>query len=118
MQEEPTVQPRWREYAIVSLAFASSRLVLSALGLQFNFSLDWMWLSDPADLQSRLLQTIYYFHAFPPGMDLFSGILLKIGGAQTAALAQLAFLGFGLVLVHSLLYLALASGLSSRVSIG
>ena len=54
-------------------------VVLFWLGLRFNFSLDWMWLSDPADLQERLLQTIYYFHAFPPGMDLFSGILLKIG---------------------------------------
>jgi len=116
MQEEPTVQPRWREYAIVSLAFVSSRLVLSSLGLQFNFSLDWMWLSDPADLQHRLLQTIYYFHAFPPGMDLFTGILLKLAGTHAALLAQATFWVFGLVLVNSLFYLGRASGLSARAS--
>ena len=118
MRSRRTLPRHFREHVLVAVVFVASRLLLLGAGLRFNFSLDWMWLSDPADLQNRLLQTIYYFHAFPPGMDLFSGILLKIGGAQTAALAQLAFLGFGLVLVHSLLYLALASGLSSRVSIG
>ena len=114
MQQEPTVQS-WREYAVVSLAFGSSRLVLHWLGLQFDFSLDWMWLSDPADLQDRLLQTIYYFHAFPPGMDLFTGILLKVAGAHAALLAQIIFWLFGLVLITSLFYLARACGLSVRV---
>ena len=97
--------------------FVASRLILFGAGLRFNFSLDWMWLSDPADLQNRLLQTLYYFHAFPPGMDLLSGILLKLGGAHAAVLAQLTFLGFGLGIVHSLLYLSLAAGLSSRASV-
>jgi len=32
--------PRWREYALVALVFASSRLVFFWLGLRFNFSLD------------------------------------------------------------------------------
>jgi hypothetical protein len=116
MEEEPTVQPRWREYAILSLAFASSRVLLYWLGLQFNFSLDWMWLSDPADLQDRLLQTIYYFHAFPPGMDFFTGILLKVGGTHAALLAQIAFWLLGLMLVNSLFYLGRVAGLSARAS--
>src|SRR6188472_2045763 len=117
MREEPTVHGRWREYAVVSLAFAASRLVLSALGLQFNFSLDWMWLSDPADLQNRLLQTIYYFHAFPPGMDLFTGLLLKVAGTHAALLAQITFWLLGLVLINSIFYLARASGLSARAAL-
>ena len=75
-----------------------------------------MWLSDPADLQDRLLQTIYYFHAFPPGMDLFTGILLKLAGTHAALLAQITFWLLGLVLVNSLFYLARASGLSARAS--
>src|SRR5262245_50294835 len=116
MQEAPTVRDRWREYAVVSLAFTASRLVLYSLGLQFNFSLDWMWLSDPADLQDRLLQTIYYFHAFPPGMDLFTGILLKLGGTNAALVAHITFWLFGLVLVNSLFYLTRALGLSARSS--
>lgn len=110
-------QPRyWREHVLVALVFLSSRLALTLAGLRFNFSLDWMWLSDPADLQNRLLQTIYYFHAFPPGMNLFSGILLKLANVHAAVAAQLTFLLCGLVLVQSLFYLARASGLSARVS--
>ena len=97
--------------------FVASRLLLSWMGLQFNFSLDWMWLSDPADLQNRLLQTIYYFHAFPPGMDLLSGVLLKVGGAHAAALAHALFWLFGLVLVLSLFYLARVSGLSAGAAL-
>lgn len=116
MQEAPTVRDRWREYAVVSLAFAASRLVLYVLGLQFNFSLDWMWLSDPADLQHRLLQTVYYFHAFPPGMDLFTGILLKVAGTNAGLLAHITFWLLGLVLVNSLFYLGRALGLSARAS--
>ena len=117
MKEEPRVHGRWREYALVSLAFAATRLVLYSLGLQFNFSLDWMWLSDPADLQDRLAQTIYYFHAFPPGMDLFTGILLKVAGTHAALLAQITFWVLGLVLINSIFYLARACGLSTRLSL-
>jgi hypothetical protein len=110
-------EPRqWRAPAVVAAAFVSSRLLLYWIGLQFNFSLDWMWLSDPADLQDRLWQTLYYFHAFPPGMDLLSGILLKLGGAHAATLAHITFWLFGLILVESLFYLARASGLSSGLS--
>jgi hypothetical protein len=111
-----TTPRHWREYALVALAFVLSRLSLHLIGLRFNFSLDWMWLSDPADLQERLLQTIYYFHAFPPGMDALSGILLKLGGAHAATLAQVTFWLCGLLLVSSLYYLARAAGLSVRVS--
>jgi len=106
----------WREYAIVAVAFASTRLFLAALGLKFNFSLDWMWLSDPADLRDRLLETIYYFHAFPPGMNLLSGFLLKLGGDHAAVLARLLFSTLGLVLALSLYYVSRAVGLSTRVS--
>jgi hypothetical protein len=116
MRLETVPRRHWREYALVTLAFVLSRLFLYLIGLRFNFSLDWMWLSDPADLQERLLQTIYYFHAFPPGMDALSGILLKLGGSHVATLAQLTFWLCGLILVSSLYYLARAAGLSAPVS--
>jgi hypothetical protein len=118
MRVETIGQPRqWSEHAVVAVVFVASRLALYLAGLSFNFSLDWMWLSDPADLQARLLQTLYYFHAFPPGMDLLSGILLKLGGSSAAVLAQITFWLFGLVLVQSLFYLARVSGLSFRASL-
>ena len=88
MQGEPTVQ-RWREYAVVSLAFASSRLVLSSLGLQFNFSLDWMWLSDPADLQNRLAQTIYYFQSSPTKVYPMMVVWVALGAIAIAVLASI-----------------------------
>jgi hypothetical protein len=115
-QNPPGLSPHVREHALVALAFVLSRFILYSIGLRFNFSLDWMWLSDPADLQDRLLQTIYYFHAFPPGMDVFTGILLKTAGTHAALAAQITFWLFGLVLVNSLFYLARASGLSARAS--
>ena len=117
MSEGTSVTPRWQEYALVALLFASTRLLLFWLGIRFNFSLDWMWLSDPVDLTDRLLETIYYFHAFPPGMDLLSGVLLKLGGGDAAAVAQALFWAFGLVLVLSLFYLARTSGLPQNVSL-
>jgi hypothetical protein len=107
----------WRAPAILAATFVASRLLLYGIGLQFNFSLDWMWLSDPADLQDRLAQTIYYFHAFPPGMDLLSGILLKLGGAHAATIGHVLFWIFGLVLVQSMFYLARASGLSAGLAL-
>lgn len=77
-----------------------------------------MWLSDPADLRDRLLETIYHFHAFPPGMDLVTGVLLKLGGSHAATLALVTFWAVGLVLVNSLFYLSRVSGLSTRVALG
>ena len=49
-------------------------------------------------------------------MDLLSGILLKLGGAHAATLAQLTFWVCGLVLVPTLHDLARAAGLSAPVS--
>lgn len=113
------VRPSGRpaEYAALTLAFVCTRVALYVAGLRFNFSLDWMWLSDPADLRNRFLETIYYFHAFPPGMDVITGILLKIGGTHAAALAFGGFTLLGLVLAGALFYLGRALGLSFRAAL-
>lgn len=107
-----------RENALLSLIVVSSRTALHYAGVRFNFSLDWMWLSDPADLHDRLLETLYYFHAFPPGMNLVTGILLKLGGSHAATLALATFWVLGLVLVNSLFYLSRVSGLPAPVALG
>jgi hypothetical protein len=99
-------------YLIVSLVYVASRVLLARVGLPFGFDLDWMWLADPADLKDRLGQTLWFFHAFPPGMDLLTGVLLKIGGEQAATLAQVVFRGLGLILANALVALARAAGLS------
>jgi hypothetical protein len=107
-----------RAHVWLSALFVASRAALAFAGLRFSFSLDWMWLSDPGDLRDRLLETLFYFHAFPPGMNALTGVLLKISGAEAAGLAYAVFLLFGLVFVNGLFYLARAAGLSLRASVG
>lgn len=104
--------------ALLSLSFIASRAALYFAGVRFDFSLDWMWLSDPADLRERLIETLYYFHAFPPGMNLVTGILLKVGGADAATLALAMFWALGLVFVHALFHLCRVSGVSTPVALG
>ncbi len=108
---------RLREHILLSSIFVVSRAALVAAGVEFEFSLDWMWLSDPADLRGRLLETLYYFHAFPPGMDLLTGILLKLGGSHATTLALITFWAFGLVIINSLFHLCRVAGLSMRAAL-
>ncbi|MDP2054074.1 MAG: hypothetical protein Q8L75_10590 [Acidobacteriota bacterium] len=102
-----------RAHALLSLLFILTRMALDRGGMPFAFSLDWMWLADPADLRTRLLETLYFLHTFPPGMNLATGLLLKAGGEQVAALAHWAFSALGLVLVNALFVVARGVGLST-----
>ena len=113
-------RPRLREHLVISLVFIGSRAAVGWAGLEFDFSLDWMWLSDPADLRDRLFETLYYYHAFPPGMNLLTGVLLKLAGSQiqAATLALGFFWVLGLVVANSVFYLGRAAGLSVRVALG
>jgi hypothetical protein len=105
-------------YAALALAFALTRAVLYALGLRFNLVLDWMFLADPVDLRDRLLETVYYFHAFPPGMNLLTGALLSISEAHLAGLAHAVFVACGLLLTGSVMYLARAVGAGKSLAFG
>jgi hypothetical protein len=109
---------RLREHLLLSIVFVLSRVALHALGFRLNFSLNWMFLSDAKDLRERLLETIYYFHAYPPGMDLITGLLLKAGGDHAPTLALWLFCGFGLLLVNSFYRLCRVSGFSYKLAFG
>ncbi|MCC7178763.1 MAG: hypothetical protein IT177_10265 [Acidobacteria bacterium] len=110
--------PLVRAHVWLSVFYALSRAALWLAGLPFRFDLDWMWLADPGDLRDRLLETLYYFHAFPPGMDFLTGILLKLGGARPESMALGLFWAMGLVLVNALFVLGRATGLSTRAAFG
>jgi len=105
------------EHVIVSALFVVGRAIAHRAGIQFNFVLDWMHQSDPGDLKSSLLETIYYAHAYPPGMSLLTGAVLKLGGEHAPTLAHAVFYVAGLVLVNSLFYLCRVSGLSYAVAL-
>jgi len=75
-----------------------------------------MWLADAADLRDRLGETLLYYHAFPPGMNLATGMLLKIGGSHAPALAHAWFWVLGLVLVNALFVIGRGAGSSTRVA--
>src|SRR2546423_8877662 len=109
---------RAREHAMASALFVIGRAVAHRAGIQFNFVLDWMHQSDPGDLKTRFFETIFYSHAYPPGMSALTGIVLKLGGEQAATLAHAVFYFAGLVLVNSVLYLSRVSGLSYAVGLG
>jgi hypothetical protein len=104
--------PRLREHAFVSAVFVITRAALHLAPIRFNFVLNWMFLCDPADLRDRLFETVYYGHAYPPGMNLFTGFLLKLADSEAARLAHASFQMCGLVLANSLFYLLRASGVS------
>ena len=106
------------DYLVLSAAFLVSRVVLYWLGLRFNLILTWMFLADSAELESDFLGTLYYFHAFPPGMNVLTGVLLKFPPRWLAASALSVFALSGLVLANSLLYLARQVGVGRRTALG
>lgn len=110
----PALRTRFWVWLIV--IFVISRAALLLAGARFNLELNWMFLADPADLSERLLPTVWQFHAFPPGMNVLAGLLLKLAPEQTAALAHAVFCGFGLMLTLSTYRLGTALGLSPRAS--
>lgn len=106
------VSPVVLEYGLLGLVFVVSRLALHAAGLRFEMDLRWMFLADTAALRDHLFQTFLYFHAYPPGMNLLTGVLLKWDAEHIVQNAQLVLSAFAFVLVASLHYIARACGLS------
>lgn len=106
------------EYAFVNAAFVINRAILHRAGMRLNFILDWMHQSDPEDLRTHLFQTLYFSHSYPPGMNLLTGLVLKMSENRAPGVAYAMLYAFGLVLINSLFYLCRASGLSRGAAIG
>ncbi len=99
----------------LTAAFLSTRVALWAVGLSFQLDLRWMFLADPAELRDHLGRTLVYFHAFPPGMNLLTGLLLQGGDAGLRLGAVATFWGFGLLLTLSLYRLLARLSLPPRL---
>jgi hypothetical protein len=115
-------RPEWRpgarstaiEFGLLGAFFVITRLALYAAGLRFEPELRWMFLADPVALRDRLLPSVLYFHAYPPGMNLLTGFLLKLDEAHFAVLAQVVLSLGSFVLIASSCYLGRSCGLSRR----
>lgn len=106
MRTQPWLESRrFKDHAWLSAVFLASRVLLHFAGLAMQLDLRWMFLADPEDLRERLLETAFYFHAYPPGMNLLTGFLAKLAPAHLEELSQALFLSAGLLLVNALFYL-------------
>jgi hypothetical protein len=94
--------PRVREYGPLLMLFFASRVALYGAGLSFKLDLRWMFLDDLEALHHHLLQTVYYFHAFAPGMNLITGLLLKVDADHLITLSAAVFWLCGALLTASL----------------
>ncbi len=111
-------RPVVRFYAPMLVLFATTRLVIHALGVRFNLDLAWMFLADPAALQHRLLETVFYFHAFAPGTNLLTGALLKVAPDHLSTSAAAVFHASGYLLFVSLFHLGTGLGLRRGTALG
>jgi hypothetical protein len=75
------IQQSWpatgrRDYILLAGLFAISRALYGLLGLRFDSSTlpGYMQFIDPALLRDRLLESLWYYHAHPPLLNLFTGI--------------------------------------------
>lgn len=109
-------RPRLRDHALLLLAFLATRVALYAAGLRFHLDLRWMFLGDVTDLREHLLRTVFYFHAFAPGMNLITGVLLKLSPAHVAELAAALFWTFGGLLTACMFEILGRLGFSRRAA--
>lgn len=97
------------DYAIVVGLFVISRVLYGMLGVRFDSStlLPFMQFIDPPLLRERLLESLWYYHAHPPLLNLFVGVGLKVFGEQADAYYTLCFHALGLAMAFAVYILTL-----------
>ena len=99
--------------AAVLLLLLVSRVWAWESGVRFDASpLPWYWqYIDPSLLKSRLVQSLWYFHAQPPLYNLFLGVDLKLFGSNYGVAAHVIQVLIGVAIALSMYLLAVALGL-------
>lgn len=102
-----------RDVLVVIGLFAVSRALYALLGVQFDASTfpGYMQFIDADLLANRMLESLWYYHANPPLLNLFVGIGHKLFGADAHWFFSAAFHVLGLLV--ALCVYALALKLSS-----
>lgn len=107
----------WRvPTAIVTAVFVVSRVVAYLAGVRFLWRHAPVYLHfiDPVSLRHHLLQSLWYDHAQPPGLNLVWGIALKVAPGAPDRVLWPVFLAVGLTTSLLLLHLLGRVGLSPR----
>ena len=68
-----------RPYLLLAAGYAATRSALYALGLRVLVRDDWLFFIDPALLASRPVESLWAFHAFPPGMSALAALAIGSG---------------------------------------
>ncbi len=107
------------DYLIVIGLFAVSRILYALLGLQFDSSTlpGYMQFIDPVLLRERLLESLWYYHAHPPLLNLFTGVGLKLFGEHADVFFAACFhvLGLAMALAVYILTLRLTAARSAAL---
>jgi 4-amino-4-deoxy-L-arabinose transferase-like glycosyltransferase len=109
----------WLGYGCVTVLFAAARLLYGYLGLRFDASTfpQFMQFIDQELLANRLLESLWYYHANPPLLNLFTGLGIKLFGPNATAVFAVCFHALGLVLAWCV-YLLTARLSGSRLAAG
>jgi hypothetical protein len=110
----PLLQKSWPaagrlDYIIVVALFAVSRALYALLGVRFDSTTlpGYMQFIDPALLRDRFFESLWYFHAHPQLLNLFTGIGLKLFGDNADVYFTLAFHALGLAMALAVYILTL-----------
>jgi len=99
-------------YLLLAVVFVLSRLVYFSAGIRFDATPlnKFFQIYDPLLLRTRLWETLYYAHTYPPGYNLMLGLILKAFPNHSTAAFHILYLVFGVVLAYSLYELQSALG--------
>jgi 4-amino-4-deoxy-L-arabinose transferase-like glycosyltransferase len=89
-----------RDLAAIVAMFVLSRALYALLGLHFDATTlpTYMQFIDPPLLKERLLESIWFYHANPPMLNLLAGVGLKLFGEHAELFFSAVFHLLGLIL--------------------
>jgi hypothetical protein len=102
-------------YLWLTAIFVLSRIVYYAAGVRFDASplQTFFQIFDPLLLRTRLWETLYYAHTYPPGFNLMIGLVLKAFPVNFVAAFHVLYMLCGLATTFALLDLFQVLGVSS-----
>lgn len=111
------------DYAIVIGLFTVSRVLYGLLGLHFDASPfpGYMQFIDAELLRTRLLESLWYYHAHPPLLNLLAGIGLKAFGAHADVFFACCFHALGVMTalaVHALTLRLTNTRMAAAIAVG